>query len=66
MQARKATATIRSAWRKTDWHTGNGGPMRGIGQRLFLVGDEARSILELRQISFAPAEAEAENGENAN
>ncbi|MGO8744501.1 MAG: type VI secretion system accessory protein TagJ [Thermoguttaceae bacterium] len=52
--------------RKTDWHTGNGGPTRGIGQRLFLVGDEARSILELRQISFAPAEAEAENGENAN
>jgi type VI secretion system protein ImpE len=41
---------------KTDWHGGEGTPVRGIGQRMFLVGDDGLSIMELQQISItAPA-----------
>jgi type VI secretion system protein ImpE len=38
--------------RKTDWRGGAGAPVRGAGQRMFLVGEEARSILELERIEF--------------
>jgi len=38
--------------RLTDWRGKEGEPVRGIGQRLFLMGDEARSILEIKEISF--------------
>jgi type VI secretion system protein ImpE len=41
--------------RRTDWRGGDLAPVRGAGQRTFLVGDEARSILELKSISFAQA-----------
>jgi type VI secretion system protein ImpE len=40
--------------RRTDWSGGDGAPVRGIGQRTFLVGDEARAILELKAITFEP------------
>jgi type VI secretion system protein ImpE len=38
--------------RRTDWRGGDGSPVRGAGQRTFLVGEEARSILELKSITF--------------
>jgi type VI secretion system protein ImpE len=41
--------------RQTDWRGGGSEPVRGVGQRTFLVGDEARSIMELKSITFAPA-----------
>lgn len=39
--------------RATEWHD-VGGIMRGIGQRMFLVGDEAKSILELASLELQP------------
>jgi type VI secretion system protein ImpE len=38
--------------RVTDWKRADGSPVRGIGQRTFLVGDEARTIMELTEISI--------------
>jgi type VI secretion system protein ImpE len=39
--------------RATDWRGNEGEPVRGIGQRTFLVGDEDRPIMELQEITFA-------------
>lgn len=39
--------------RETDWRQSDDGPMRGVGQRLFLFGEEAVGIMELDQIRFA-------------
>ena len=41
--------------RVTDWVGGDGAPVRGIGQRTLLVGDEAIPLLELGTIDFGPA-----------
>jgi type VI secretion system protein ImpE len=41
--------------RATDWRGGQGTPVRGIGQRMLLVGDSDRSILEIGEIQFGPA-----------
>lgn len=55
--------------RKTDWRGGEGSPVRGVGQRMFLVGDEAQSILEFQEIVFdlpeepQPEEPEQEDGQ---
>jgi type VI secretion system protein ImpE len=38
--------------RATDWRGGDGAPVRGIGQRTFLVGDEACSILEIETLAI--------------
>jgi type VI secretion system protein ImpE len=38
--------------RQTDWRGGDGTPIRGVGQRTFLVGDDAAPILELKQLGF--------------
>jgi type VI secretion system protein ImpE len=38
--------------RVTDWKRADGAPTRGIGLRTYLVGDEARTILELTEVSF--------------
>jgi len=38
--------------RTTEWRGDEGEPIRGVGQRTFLVGEEARPILEIRQIEF--------------
>ena len=43
--------------RASDWTGGDGAPVRGRGLRTFLVGDEARTILELDEIEFAGDEA---------
>lgn len=42
--------------RLTDWSAAGGGagPVRGSGQRMFLVGDAERSIMEIQKIEFAP------------
>jgi type VI secretion system protein ImpE len=41
--------------RTTEWVGGNGEPMRGIGLRLFLVGDNGLSIDELQTVQFTTA-----------
>jgi type VI secretion system protein ImpE len=38
--------------RSTDWKGGDDAPTRGIGQRMFLVGDEARPILEIETLQM--------------
>lgn len=38
--------------RATDWRGGEGEPVRGFGQRTLLVGEEARPVLELKEIEF--------------
>ncbi len=43
--------------RRTEWQDGPGGAVTGRGQRVWLVGDEARDILSLRTVTFLPAAA---------
>jgi type VI secretion system protein ImpE len=38
--------------RVTDWRGGEGKPVRGFGQRTFLLGEESRPLLEIREIEF--------------
>ncbi len=38
--------------RKTDWLESPGGPTRGVGQRMLLVGDEERPILSIGRLLF--------------
>jgi type VI secretion system protein ImpE len=38
--------------RVSEWRGGTGTPVRGAGQRTFLVGEEARPLLEIRQVEF--------------
>ena len=38
--------------RMTDWRGGDGDPMRGVGQRTFLIGEETRGIMEINTIRF--------------
>jgi type VI secretion system protein ImpE len=38
--------------RGTDWNHSEGGPARGMGTRLFLVGDDAVGMLEWREVCF--------------
>lgn len=40
--------------RATDWRQEDGGPVRGVGQRTFLVGEDARGIMDLTVLSFGP------------
>jgi protein involved in temperature-dependent protein secretion len=39
--------------RQTDFIGGDGEPVRGVGLRSFIFGDEARSILDVAEIQFA-------------
>lgn len=39
--------------RLTEWSGEDGEPVRGVGQRTFLVGEEARPIMELETLEFA-------------
>lgn len=36
----------------TDWRGGQGAPVRGVGQRMLLVGDEDRAFLEITELTF--------------
>jgi type VI secretion system protein ImpE len=38
--------------RETDWRESNNGPVRGIGQRLFIVGEDAVPMMELGKFRF--------------
>jgi type VI secretion system protein ImpE len=38
--------------RATDWRGGEDAPVRGSGQRTFLVGEEAKTILEIQNLTF--------------
>jgi type VI secretion system protein ImpE len=40
--------------RVTDWKGSDGEPVRGVGQRTWLVGEEARPILEIESIECDP------------
>jgi type VI secretion system protein ImpE len=39
--------------RETDWQAAEGGPVRGMGARTFLVGDDAVGLLEWRELQMA-------------
>lgn len=39
--------------RATDWLEDGGGPVRGVGQRVFLIGQEAMSIMDLSALDFS-------------
>lgn len=48
--------------RSTDWRASDEGPVRGVGQKMFLLGEETRSILAINDLCFsAPLQTE-ENG----
>jgi type VI secretion system protein ImpE len=38
--------------RATDWVQAEGGPARGVGARMFLVGDDAVGLLDWREVCF--------------
>ena len=38
--------------RETDWRESDGGPVRGVGQLLFLIGEDAVAMMELGNIRF--------------
>ncbi len=44
--------------RATDWRGGDGSPVRGVGQRMFLVGNEGQSIMEIKEIAMEVPEEE--------
>lgn len=47
----QTSATLRLG-RETDWIEGDGGPVRGLGQRIWLVGENALPITEAQSIVF--------------
>ena len=42
--------------RATDWVGEDGAPVRGVGQRIFLIGDDAVDILSLETLEFGAAD----------
>jgi type VI secretion system protein ImpE len=50
--------------RMTQWRGGEGAPVQGLGQRLFALGDEDVSILELKQITITTPASDEEDGED--
>lgn len=44
--------------RMTDWRAAEDGPVRGIGQRVFLADDEEVAVLEARHVTFKPSSAD--------
>jgi type VI secretion system protein ImpE len=41
--------------RETDWRQAQDGPARGVGQRLFLIGEDAVPIMDLGTIRLGTA-----------
>jgi type VI secretion system protein ImpE len=41
----------------TDWVQSNGGPAKGVGQRMYLVGNEDRPLMTLESISFSATDS---------
>jgi type VI secretion system protein ImpE len=50
--------------RATNWRGGEGAPVQGVGQRMFVLGEEDASILQLKQITITASAPEAEDGED--
>ncbi len=46
------TDTLRLG-RETDWKEAEGAPVRGIGQRVFVVGEDAIALMDLGKVTFA-------------
>lgn len=44
--------------RATDWRGGDEVPIRGVGQKMFMIGETSRTIMELTEIEFGTAAAE--------
>jgi type VI secretion system protein ImpE len=44
--------------RMTDWIDLGNGSYRGVGQHLFMVGDQEKGVLELSEVTFNPPSAE--------
>lgn len=38
--------------RMTDWNEHDGGPVLGVGQRMLMIGDDARAVLDVRSVEF--------------
>ena len=38
--------------RETDWQQAEGGPVRGVGQRVFLLGEDDVAVMELGELRF--------------
>jgi type VI secretion system protein ImpE len=51
--------------RYTDWRSGDGGPVRGMGQRMFLAGDREWGVLELEEIILTDPSPEAADEPNS-
>lgn len=45
--------------RGTDWLQNDGEPVRGLGQRTFLVGEEDKPIMQIKEVTFDVQEPEA-------
>ena len=45
--------------RATDWIEGPDGPVRGVGQRMFLAGQDLISMMDVTEIAFDPPVAAA-------
>jgi type VI secretion system protein ImpE len=43
--------------RGTDWLGGDGTPVRGVGQKMLLLGEEAHALLQLHELEFASTDA---------
>jgi type VI secretion system protein ImpE len=52
--AAKETDDVMRLGRATDWR--DGPPVRGVGQRTFLVGDAGMSIMEMQEVTFGTAQ----------
>jgi type VI secretion system protein ImpE len=50
--------------RGTDWRGGDGSPVRGIGQKMFLFGEEAKPLMQLRHLQFELASRESADDED--
>jgi len=61
--------------RMTEWRGGDGSPIQGLGQRMFVIGEEDRTILELEELGItdpqsgppspADEQSSSENGESS-
>ena len=47
--------------RMTEWRGGEDAPVQGLGQRLFALGDNDVSIMELKQITIASPQSDGED-----
>ena len=56
VEAGDAPSDLARLGRRTDWIGGDGAPVRGQGQRTFLIGSADRTIMELETLEFAQPE----------